>query len=226
MASISLEVEEPPFKTDRKSSLVKGLLRRGFFGSRIASPPSSTLAVEEDFSTSSQVMSSPIAKSLANVSMAALPRLSGGSFSGVAELGMRFRLSHHGMTESRTPIYSFVSKSQLVYSQRVKKNIGKQLNKNKKMVAEVVADTLVVGLEAYSEGVLDAMECAPTLGLTFGGDEKRLLNLFSVIEQDRYRVERVFVSNSKGKRELKNLKCSINFETNRRGSSRVKGRVV
>jgi hypothetical protein len=181
VASVSLEVEEPPFKTDRKSSPTKGLLRQGFIRSRIASPPSSTLAVEEDFSTSSQVMSSPIAKSLANVSMAALPRLSGGSFLGAAKMGMRFRLSHRGMTENGTPIYSFVSKSQLEYSQRVKKNIGKQLNKNKKMVAEVVADTLVVGLEAYSEGVLDAVECTPTLGLTFGGDEKRLSNLFSVI---------------------------------------------
>ena len=32
------------------------------------------------------------------------------------------------------------------------------------------------------------MECAPTLGLTFRGDEKGLLNLFAVIEEDQYRV--------------------------------------
>jgi hypothetical protein len=43
-----------------------------------------------------------------------------------------------------------------------------------------------------------------------GGDEKRLSNLFSVIEEEQFREEEVFVSNSKGKRELKNLECSIN----------------
>jgi hypothetical protein len=84
----------------------------------------------------------------------------------------------------------------------------------------------VMGLEGYFEGVFDAMECTPTLGLTFGGDDKRLLNLFSVMEADRYREEGVFVSNTKGKRELKNLECSINFEARGSSFSRVKGRVV
>ena len=140
-------VEEPTFKTDWKSSPAKGLLRQGFLGSRTTSPsPSSTLAIEEDFSTS-QVMGSPIEKSLANVSMAALLGLFCGSSLGAAELGMRFHYSHPGMTESGPPIYSSVSKSQLGYSWRVNKNIGKQLNKNKKMLAEVVADPPVVGLE-------------------------------------------------------------------------------
>jgi hypothetical protein len=32
VAFVSLEVEEPPFKTDRKSSLAKGLHRRGLLG--------------------------------------------------------------------------------------------------------------------------------------------------------------------------------------------------
>jgi hypothetical protein len=32
--------------------------------------------------------------------------------------------------------------------------------------------------------------------------------------------------NTKGKKELKNLECSINFEARSCGSSRVKGRVV
>ena len=57
---------------------------------------------------------------------------------------MRLHLSHPGMTESGTPIYSSVSKSQLRYSRRVKNKIGKQLNKNKKVMAEVVADTPVL----------------------------------------------------------------------------------
>jgi hypothetical protein len=108
----------------------------------------------------------------------------------------------------------------------VKNKIGKQLNKNKKLLVEVVADTLVVGVEGYSKVVLGAMELAPTLGLTFEGDEKHLLNLFLVIEEDRYCEERAFVSNTKGKRELKNLECSINFEAKGCGYSRVKGTVV
>jgi hypothetical protein len=210
VAFVSLKVEEPPFKTDWKSFPAKSLIQRGFLGLRTASPSSSsTLAVEEDSSTSYQVMGSPIAKSLANVSMVALPKLSSGSSLGAAELGMRFCLSHPGMMESGTPIYFSVSKSRLGYSRRVKKNISKQLNKNKKMLAKVVADPPVVGLEGYSEGVLDTMGCAPTLGLTFGGDEKKLFNLFSVIEEDHYCVEGVSISNSKGKRKKSILLFSL-----------------
>jgi hypothetical protein len=113
------------------------------------------------------------------------------------------------MTNSGAPIYSSVSKSQQGYSRRVKNKIRKQLNK--KLLAKVVAETPVVGVEDYFEVVLDAMDLTPTLGLSFGGDEKRLLNLFSNIEENWDRVEGVSVSNSKGKRELKNLECSINF---------------
>jgi hypothetical protein len=88
-----------------------------------------------------------------------------------------------------------------------------------------VADTPGVEEEGYSEGVLGAMELAPTLGLTVGDDEKKLLSLFSAIEVNRDRDPGVSVSNCKGKRELKNLKCSINFETRSCGSSRVKGKM-
>jgi hypothetical protein len=65
------------------------------------------------------------------------------------------------------------------------------------LLAEVVAKTSMVGVEGYSEVVLNAMDLAPTLGLTFGGDEKRLLNLFSNIEENRDYEEGVSVSNSK-----------------------------
>jgi hypothetical protein len=71
----------------------------------------------------------------------------------------------------------------------VKNNIGKQLDKNKQLLAEVVVETLVVGVEGYSEMVLDAMDLAPTLGLTFGGDEKRLLNFFSDIDENQDHAE-------------------------------------
>jgi hypothetical protein len=77
-----------------------------------------------------------------------------------------------------------------------------------------------------SKGVLNAMDLAPNLGLTFQGDKNRLSILFKVIVEDRFREEEVSVSNTKGKRKLKNLDCSINFGARGCGTSRVKGRVV
>jgi hypothetical protein len=74
------------------------------------------------------------------------------------------------------------------------------------LLAEVVANTLVVGVEGNFEVVLDVMEFAPTLGLTVGGDE------------DQYHEEGVSLSNTKRKRELKTLECSINFEPRGCGS--------
>jgi hypothetical protein len=47
-------------------------------------------------------------------------------------------------------------------------------------------------------------------------------SLFLVIEADRNRDPGVSVSNTKGKRELKNLECSFNFETRGCSSSRSK----
>jgi hypothetical protein len=85
---------------------------------------------------------------------------SGVSSYGVFEMGTRLHLSHPGMTDSGRPIYSSVSKSQKGYSQRAKNNIGKQLIKNKNLLAFVV-DTLAVEEEGFYEGVLDAMELAP-----------------------------------------------------------------
>ena len=54
---------------------------------------------------------------------------------------------------------------------------------------------------------------------------RKKLSLFSIIEADRDRDPGVPVSNSKGKRELKNIECSLNLETRGSGSSRVKGRM-
>ena len=155
--------------------------------------------------TSSQKMGPLVAESQANhiVSKVAHQGLAGGSSSGVAKLGMRLRLSHLGMMKSGIPIYSSISKSQLGYSWRVKKKIGKQPNKNKKLLAKTLEDTPVVRVEGYSKGVLDVMEHASNLGLTFGGDEKRLSNLFSVIKEDRFCEEDVSVSNTRGRGKSK-----------------------
>ena len=74
-------------------------------------------------------------------------------------------------------IYSFVSKSQKGYSRRVKNNIGKQLIKNNNLLA-FVANTPAVEEEGLSEGVLGALELAPTLGLTVKNDEKKIESFF------------------------------------------------
>ena len=76
------------------------------------------------------------------------------------------------MTESGTPIYFSVSKSQLEYSRKVKDKIAKRLHKNKELLVEVVAETSVEGVEGYSKVVLNAVKFAPIVGLSCGGDEK------------------------------------------------------
>jgi hypothetical protein len=60
----------------------------------------------------------------------------------------------------------------------VKEKVAKQLHKNKELLAEVVVETPVEGVEGYSKGVLDAMNCAPVVGLSWGGEDKNLLDLF------------------------------------------------
>jgi hypothetical protein len=53
-----------------------------------------------------------------------------------------------------------VSKSQLVYSQRVKDEVAKHLLKNKDLLAEVVAD---IPVEGYSKEVIDTMNFTPVV---------------------------------------------------------------
>jgi hypothetical protein len=137
---------EASSKADQKSFPVKGLLRRGFLGLS----PASSLSVL-------------VAKEVCPAQLDTSPFLTAGSSVssyGAIEMGTRLCLSHPGMTDSGTPIYSSISKSQKGYSQRVKNNIGKQPIKNKNLLA-FVADTPVVEEEGYSERVLDAMELAP-----------------------------------------------------------------
>jgi hypothetical protein len=66
------------------------------------------------------------------------------------------------------------------------------------------------------EVVLDVLKFASIVGLSCGegGDEKSVLNLFWNIEEER----KPDTSKVKVKRELKNLKCSINFEARGRPS--------
>jgi hypothetical protein len=95
---------------------------------------------------------------------------------------------------------------------------------NKKLMVKAVAATPpLVGAEGYSEVVLNAMGATPTMGFTFGGNERRLIPF---IDEDRYRENGVFASKSKGKRELKNLECSINFEARGSCSNQGKGKIA
>ena len=109
-----------------------------------------------------------------------------------------------------------ISKSQLVYSRRVKDEVDKQLLKNKDLLAEVVAD---IPVEGYSKEVIDTMNFALVVGLYWGGDDKRMLNLLSSIEMEKGELAAPKV---KGKRELKNLDYSLNFEASGRRSSQAK----
>jgi hypothetical protein len=56
------------------------------------------------------------------------------------------------------------------------------------------------------------------VGLSWGGDDKRMLNLLSGIEKEKWELAAPKV---KGKRELKNLDCSLNFEASSRRSSQA-----
>jgi hypothetical protein len=116
-----------------------------------------------------------------------------GSCDRAAELG-------RGLSQS-LPTTSPVSKSQRGYAKRVKEKVAKQLNKNKELLAESLVDVPVVGEEGYSNKVLGAMNLAPVVGMTWGGDDKKLLDLFSAMENKESKV--------KGLRELKSLDCTI-----------------
>jgi hypothetical protein len=108
------------------------------------------------------------------------------------------------MTERGTPTNSFVSTSQLWYTCRVKEKVAKQLNKDKVLLAEVVVDIPVVG----EDRVLDVMNLAPVVGLSWGGGDKKLRDLFSIIDKRELLVEAP-APKIKGMRELKNIVCSI-----------------
>jgi hypothetical protein len=64
-----------------------------------------------------------------------------------------------------------------------------------------VVDTPVFGEVGYSNKVFDVMNSAHIVGMSWGGDDKKLLDLFFVMDKREPKV--------KGMRELKNLECSI-----------------
>jgi hypothetical protein len=85
-----------------------------------------------------------------------------------------------------------------------------------------------VGVECYSDFVLSAMGAAPIMGLSFGGDQKRLmLFFFWLLKRVGFlKMGFLLLNLRKGKRELKILECSFNFKARSRGSSRRKGKTA
>jgi hypothetical protein len=94
----------------------------------------------------------------------------------------------------------------LWYTRRVKEKVAKQLNKNKELLAEVVGDIPVVG----EDRELNVLNLALVLGLSWGGEDKKLGDLLFVIDK-REPVVEAFAPKVKGLRELKNLDCSISL---------------
>jgi hypothetical protein len=100
---------------------------------------------------------------------------------------------------------SAVSKSQLGYFRRVKEKVAKQSSKNKDLLAETMVISLGEGVEGYSKEVNNVMGVASVMGMTWGGDDNKLLDLLSARERK-----------AKGMRELKNLDCPMSLVKSRR----------
>jgi hypothetical protein len=151
-----------------KTTSAKGLLRWGFLRSRNDS--SSLPGMKE---ASSSVKGSKVVVKDSQVCSSLKKH--------AAKLGLRLSKPFPRMSESGAPSYSSISKSQIGYARRVKEKIVKQLHKNKELFAEVVVETSEMGVENYSEVVLDAVKFVSSVGLSngYGGDKKSLMNLFS-----------------------------------------------
>jgi hypothetical protein len=175
--------DEEDIQVVRPSVLAKSLIRRGFFGLRAVSPPpmvlKEVLPVLKGKDPTPKVGSSSVTIGLPSSHVYS-------SFDGAAVMEPR--------RESGTPSNSFVSMSQLWYTRRVKEKVAKQLNKNKVLIAEVVGVIPEVG----EDWVANALNLAPVLRLTWGGEDKKLRDLVEAS-----------VPKVKGMRELKNLDCTI-----------------
>jgi hypothetical protein len=174
-------------KSTRNSSLAKSLIRRRFLGPRVAPP----MVLDDIISTPASDLIRWDSLGLCPAPPT-LPVVKGATFlfDGAADLGRS--LSQLGASTSS------VSKSQLGHFRRVKEKVAKQLIKNKEMLAEVVAVNPREGVEGYSKEVHNVMNAAFVVGMTWGGNDNKMLDLLSARERK-----------AKGMRELKNLDYSI-----------------
>jgi hypothetical protein len=83
--------------------------------------------------------------------------------------------------------------------------VAKQLQNNKELLAESEGVSQV-GTKGYSKKVLDSMKFAPVVGMTWGGEDNKMLEMFSDYEKRKHSAE-VSTPKVKGLREHKNLNC-------------------
>jgi hypothetical protein len=83
----------------------------------------------------------------------------------------------------------------------VKEKVAKQLNKNKELIVEAVGVIPVV----REDWVVDALNLAPVLGLSCGGEDRKLRDLVEAT-----------VPKVKGMRELKILDSAISLVKGKR----------
>jgi hypothetical protein len=170
----------------RPPAPMKSLLRRGFFGPRIGSPHPVVLKEVLPVFKNSDISTEDEASSISGPVI--LPSLledkQGVHSTQVCES------SNRTVETEPNPINSSVS----WYNRRVKGKMAKQLNKNKELIAEAVGILPVGG----GDRVSDALNLAPVLGLSWGGEDKKLRDIIEAT-----------VPKVKGMRELKNLDCDI-----------------
>jgi hypothetical protein len=173
---------------------MKSLLRRGFLGPRIGSPHPVVLKEVLPVFKTSDISTKDVASSISGPVI--IPSLledkqgvhSTATF--VLPSSQVCESSNRTVVTEPNPINSSVS----WYNRRVKGKVAKQLNKNKELIAEAVGVLLVGG----GDRVSDTLNLAPVLGLSWGGEDKKL---WDIIEATVPKV--------KGMRELKNLDCDI-----------------
>jgi hypothetical protein len=100
---------------------------------------------------------------------------------------------------------SGISKSELGYFRRTKEKVAKQLNKNKELLTETMFASPGEGEEGHSKEVHMMMGVASVCGMTWGGDDNKMLDLLSARELK-----------TKGLRELKNLDCPMSLAKSQR----------
>jgi hypothetical protein len=157
----------------RSPAPMKSLLRRGFLGPRIGSPhpvvlkevlpvfKTSDISTEDEASSISGLVIFPSLledkRGVHSIATFVLPS------SQVCES------SNRTVVTKPNPINSSVS----WYNRRVKGKVAKQLNKNKELIAEAVGVLPVGG----GDRVSDALNLAPVLGLSWGGEDKKLRDI-------------------------------------------------
>jgi hypothetical protein len=177
---------------------MRSLLRRGFLGPRIVSPHPVVLKevvpVFKGKDTSTAVEASSTSGPVIFPSLLEDKQGVHSTAAVVLPSSQVCQSSNRTLVMEPNPINSSVSLSQMWYNRRVKEKVARQLNKNKELIAEAVGVLPVGG----GDRVTDALNLSPVLGLSWGGNDKKLRDIVEAT-----------VPKVKGMRELKNLDCDI-----------------